>query len=177
MEKGTGAAGPTPPPFRPSQQPGLPPPPPLSRARTTASPQPATATWRPYAGVGRAAAGLLHPPGRDADPRPQKPSIHSVARASPSSLRSHSAAAAVPPCAIAGESPAARRRPHQSFKLTAESTSALAVAAVSPCERSTEVRSSCAPSIARRSCSELAGVLRRDGSCCSRPLFARSLVR
>ena len=143
-EKGVGAAGPTPPPFRPSQQPGLPPPP-LSLPRVVpALPNPATATWRPYAGVGRAAADHLHPPGRDADPRPQTtPSLLSPAPLPPSSVRA--AAAAVPPRAIAGESPAARRRPHQSSKLDAKSTSALAVAAVSPCVRSTEGRSSRAP--------------------------------
>jgi hypothetical protein len=54
--KGAGAAGPTPPPFRPRSRPGLPLPPPLFRARTPASSQLATATWRPYAGDGRAAA-------------------------------------------------------------------------------------------------------------------------
>ena len=64
--KGAGAAGPTSPPFRPSERPGLLPPPPLSRARGRASSQPASAMWRPYVGEERAAAGYLHPPGRDA---------------------------------------------------------------------------------------------------------------
>ena len=59
---------------------------------------------------------------------------------SPSSLRSHRVAAAAPPRAIAGESPAARRRPHQSLKLTVESTSAFVIVRVSLCARSTEVR-------------------------------------
>ena len=47
--------------------------------------------------------------------------------------------------AIAAESSAARRWSHQSSNLDAKSTSALAVAAVSPCVRSTKVRSSRAP--------------------------------
>ena len=59
--EGAGAAGPTPPPFRPSERLGLLPPPPLSRACGRASSQPASATWRPYAGEERAAAGHLHP--------------------------------------------------------------------------------------------------------------------
>jgi len=145
MEKGTGAAGPTPPPFWPSQQPGLPPPPPLSPARgarlAPSSDGHVAAVRRRWARRGRPPP----PPWSGRRPAPPEPSLHSVARASPSSLRSRSAATAVPPRAIAGESPAARRRPHQSFKLTAESTSALVVAAVSPCVRSTEVRSSPAP--------------------------------
>ena len=144
--KGAGAAGPTPLPFRPSERPGLPPPSPLSRARGRASLHPAPATWRPYAGVGRAAAGLQTPPGRDAGSGSQ--AISSVLSPAPSFsflLRSHRAAAAAPPCAIAGESSAAHRRPHQSLKLDAESTRALAVARVSSCERSTEVRVRRAP--------------------------------
>ena len=64
---------------------------------------------------------------------------------SPSSLRSHRVAAAAPPRAIAGESPAARRRPHQSLKLTAESTSAFVIVRVSLCARSTKVRVRRAP--------------------------------
>ena len=133
------------PPFRPSWT-ARPAPPPLSPARAApASLHPAPATWRPYAGVGHAAAGHLHPPGRDANPRPQNPtSILSPASLPPPSARA-AAAAAVPPRAITGASPAARRRPHQSSKLEAKSTSALAVAAISPCVRSTEVRSSRAP--------------------------------
>ena len=79
--------------------------------------------------------------------------------------------------AIAGKSSAARRRSHQSPNLDAKDTSALAFAAVSCRVRSTEVRSSRAPRIARRSCSDLARELRRDGSCYIPPLFARSLVR
>ena len=166
-------------PFGPASGPACSPSPPLplSPARGCASLHPAPATWRPYAGVGRAAAGLQPPlvgtPARA--PRPFPPSCRP--RPCPSSLRSRSAAAAAPPHAIAGESPAARRRPHQSSKLTAESTSALAIAAVSPCVRSTKVRSNRAPRIARRSCPELAGVLRRDGSCDILPSFVRSLAR
>ena len=118
----------------------------LSPARGRASLHPAPATWRPYAGVGRAAAGLQPPlvgtPARA--PRPP-PSTLSPVSLSPFLLRSHRAAAAAPPRAIAGESPAARRRPPQSLKLDAKSTSALAVARVSSCERSTEVRVRRAP--------------------------------
>ena len=70
-----------PPPFRPRQRPGLPPPPPLSRARTPASSEPATATWRPYAGV----VDAPRPTGFTwSGRRPELPgcSIRSVARAS-----------------------------------------------------------------------------------------------
>ena len=88
MEKGTGAAGPTPPPFRPRQQPGLPPHP-LSPARVApASLHPAPATWRPYAGVMDASrpTGLTWSGRR---PEPLGRSTRSVARASlsPSSTR------------------------------------------------------------------------------------------
>ena len=94
---------------------------PLSPARAApASLHPAPATWRPYAGVGRAVAGLQPPmvgtPARA--PKPFPP-FCPPRPPSPSSLRSHHAAAAAPLRAIAGESPAARRRPHESLKLTA----------------------------------------------------------
>jgi hypothetical protein len=88
-----------PPPFRPSERPGLLPPPPLSHARTPASSQPASATWRPYAGEERAAAGHLHPlvgtPARA--PRP----FHPLCRAPlsllpPLAQRSRSNSAAAP---------------------------------------------------------------------------------
>jgi hypothetical protein len=145
MEKGQALPGQPRLPFGPASGPACFPLP-LSPARAApALSQPASATWRPYAGEERAAAGHLHPPWSGRRLGLPGHSLHSVARPSPSSLRSRSAAAAIPPCAIAGESPAARRRPHQSSKLTAENTSGLAVATVSPCARSTEVRSSCAP--------------------------------
>jgi len=84
-EKGDRRCWADPPPFRPSWA-ARPAPPPLSPARAApASLHPAPATWRPYAGVGRAAAGHLHHPGRDAAPRPQTtPSI--LSPASPSLL-------------------------------------------------------------------------------------------
>ena len=119
---------------------------PLPPARGRASLHPAPATWRPYAGVGRAAAGL-QPPWSGRRRRLPGHSLHPVSPAPSFSflLRSNRAAAAAPPRAIAGESSAARRRPHQSLKLDAESTRALAVARVSSCERSTEVRVRRAP--------------------------------
>jgi len=63
----------------------------------------------------------------------------------PSSVRARSRSSSNSARAIAGKSSAARRRSHQSSNLDAKDTSALAVAAVSPCVRSTEVRSSHAP--------------------------------
>ena len=106
-KKGAGAAGPTPPPFRPSERPGLLPPPPLSRARMPTSSQPASATWRPYAGEERAAAGHLHPPWSGRRLGLPSHSIHSVARTSP--LPPPSARAARPQqlrrSAIAGAAP------------------------------------------------------------------------
>jgi hypothetical protein len=144
-KKGAGAAGPTPLPFRPSKRPGLPP---LSLSlpradaprstrrrprggRTPALDAPRPASNPPWSGRRRWLPGhFVHP----VSPAP-----------SFSFLRSNRAAAAAPPRAIAGESSAARRRPHQSLKLDAESTRALAVARVSSCERSTEVRVRRAP--------------------------------
>ena len=144
-EKGTGAAGPTRLPFGPASSPACLPLPSLSRARRPPRP----IQRRPRGGrtpaLGAPRPATSTPPGRDADPRPQTtPSILSPAPLPPPSVRA-AATAAVPPRAIAGASPAARRRPQQSFKLDAKSPSALAVAAVSPCVRSTEVRSSRAP--------------------------------
>jgi len=98
MERGTGAAGPTPPPFRPSQRPGLPPPP-LSPARAApASLHPAPAMWRPYAGVVDAPrpTGLTWSGRR---PEPPGRSTRSVARSSSSARkcnRSRRSSAAAP---------------------------------------------------------------------------------
>ena len=93
IENGTGAAGPTPPPFRPSERPGLPPPP-LSPARAApALSQAASATWRPYAGDGRAAAGHLHPPLVGTPARAPRP-LHPFCRAPLSLLPPPSAHAA-----------------------------------------------------------------------------------
>jgi len=67
-------------PFGPASGPACLPPPPLSRARTPALSQPATATWRPYAGV----VGAPRPTGFTwSGCRPELPgrSIRSVARA------------------------------------------------------------------------------------------------
>ena len=75
-EKGDRRCWADPPPFRPSWA-ARPAPPPLSPARAApASLHPAPATWRPYAGVGRAAAGLQPPlVGTPAlAPRPFRPS-------------------------------------------------------------------------------------------------------
>ena len=143
--KGAGAAGPTPPPFRPSKRPGLPPPPPLSRARTPASSQPASATWRPYAGDGRAAADRLHLVGTPA--RAPRPS-HSLCRPRPSPSSLHSRAQPsrrTPPQRHRRSSSAAHRRPLQRPNLDTEATSAFAIVRVSLCERSTEVRVRRAP--------------------------------
>jgi len=145
QKKGAGAAGPTPPPFRPSERPGLLPPPPLSHVRTPASSQPASATWRPYDGEERAAAGHLHPPWSGRRLGLPGHSIHFVTRPSPSSLRSRSAAVATPPQRHRRSSSAAHRRPLQCPSLDAKTTRALAVVAVSSCERSTEVRARRAP--------------------------------
>jgi len=89
MEKGQALLGQPRLPFGLASGPACPPP--LSRTRTPALSQPATATWRPYAGDGRAAAGHLHPqvgtPTRG--PRTPPPSI-----LSPTPLPSPSAHAA-----------------------------------------------------------------------------------
>ena len=144
-EKGACAAGPTPLPFRPSKRPGLPP---LSLSLPRAD-APRSTRRRPRGGRTPALDAprpASNPPGRDAGAGSQ--TISPVLSPAPSFsflLRSHRAAAAAPPRAIAGESSAARRRPHQSLKLDAESTRALAVARVSSCERSTEVRVRRAP--------------------------------
>ena len=146
MEKGAGAAGPTPPPFRPSERPGLLPPPPLSRARGA---RPVPASVGHVAAVRRRGARRGRPPttplvGTSARaPRPFHPSCRP--RPSPSSLRSRSAAVATPPQRHRRSSSAAHRRPLQCPNLDAETTRALAVVAVSSCECSTEVRARRAP--------------------------------
>jgi hypothetical protein len=145
-EKGAGAAGPTPLPFRPSKRPGLPP---LSLSLPRAD-APRSTRRRPRGGRTPALDAprpASNPPWSGRRRRLPGHSLHSVSPAPSFSflLRSHRAAAAAPPRAIAGESSAARRRPHQSLKLDAESTRALAVARVSSCERSTEVRVRRAP--------------------------------
>ena len=145
-KKGTGAAGPTPLPFRPSERPGLLPlSPSLSRVRTRPAPLGTghvAAVRRRWTRRGRPPT----PPGRDAGSGSQAiSSVLSPRPPSPSSLRSHRTAAAAPPCAIAGESPAARHRPHQRLKLTVESTSAFVIVRVSLCARSTELRFRRAP--------------------------------
>jgi hypothetical protein len=132
-------------PFGPASDPACLPSPSPSRARTRLAPPGAghvAAVRRRWTRRGRPPT----PPGRDAGAGSQ--TISPVLSPAPSFsflLRSHRAAAAAPPRAIAGESSAARRRPHQSLKLDAESTRALAVARVSSCERSTEVRVRRAP--------------------------------
>jgi len=124
MEKGAGAAGPTPPPFRPRQRPGLPSPSP-SLPRADARLVPASvghvaAVRRRWARRGRPTS-----PGRDAGPGSQ---------AAPFAL------SPVPLSLLRRRSSAAHRRPLQCPNLDAKTTNALAVVAVSSCERSTEVR-------------------------------------
>ena len=140
MEKGTGAAGPTPPPFRPSQQPGLPLPPLSPPCAAPASLHPAPATWRPYAGVVDAPRPTrLHLVGTL--PRAPRP-LHSVP--APLSLlpplASATATVAAPPQRHRRRSSAAPRRPRQCPNLDAKTTIALAFVAVSFCACSTEVR-------------------------------------
>jgi len=99
-----------PPPFRPSWT-ARPAPPPLSLPRAApASLHPAPATWRLYAGVGRAAADRLHLV--RTPPRAPGRSTRSVARASlsSSSIRERSCSRSSSARAIAGKSPAAHRR-------------------------------------------------------------------
>jgi len=95
--------------------------------RTPARSAPRPATYTPLVGTPARAPRPFHP---SCDPRP-----------SPSSLRSRSTAAATPPQRHRRSSSAAHRRPLQCPNLDAETTRALAVVAVSSCERSTEVRS------------------------------------
>jgi len=73
--------------------------------------------------------------------------IRSVARASllPPSARERNRSVGAPPQRHRRSSSAAHRRLHQCPNLDAKTTRALAVVAVSSCERSTEVRSSRAP--------------------------------
>ena len=93
-------------PFGPDSGPACLPPPPLSRAWTPASSQPASATWRPYAGDGRTAADRLHLVGTPA--RALRP-LHSLCRPhlSPSSLHSRAQPQPYEICrsAIAGAAP------------------------------------------------------------------------
>jgi hypothetical protein len=144
--KGAGAAGPTRLPSGPAGQRGPLPLPSLPRARRP----PCSTRRRPRGGRTPALDAprpASNPPWSGRRRRLPGHSLHPVSPAPSFSflLRSNRAAAAAPPRAIAGESSAARRRPHQSLKLDAESTRALAVARVSSCERSTEVRVRRAP--------------------------------
>ena len=118
-------------------------------------------------------------PGRDAGPSSQAaPFAQSPAPLSLlPPLASATAAVGAPPQRHHRSSSAAHRRPRQCPNLDAKTTSALAVVAVTSCERSTEVRARRTPCIARRSCSDLAGELRRVETRSFSPRFACFLAR
>jgi len=107
MEKGQALPGQPRLPFGPASGPAYFPLPHSPARAAPALSQPASATWRPYAGEERAAAGHLHPPWSGRRLGLPSHSIHSVARTSP--LPPPSARAARPQqlrrSAIAGAAP------------------------------------------------------------------------
>ena len=144
--KGIGAAGPTRFPFGPAGQRSPLPLPSLPRARR---PPRSTRCWprggrTPALDAPRPATSTTLVGTPPCAPRPLPLFCHLPPPLSSSTPRKRSSSSSFAG-AIAAESSAARRWSHQSSNLDAKSTSALAVAAVSPCVRSTEVRSSRAP--------------------------------
>ena len=147
MEKGQALPGQPRLPFGPASGPACLP---LSLSPPRAAPalsQPASATWRPYAGEERATAGHLHPPWSGRQLGLPGHSIHPVARAPlpPPSTRERNRSRRAPPQRHRRSSSAAHRRPLQCPNHDTETTSAFAIVVVSSCERSTEVRARRAP--------------------------------
>jgi len=133
-EKGTSAAGPTRLPFGPTRQRGPLPLPSLSRAW-----RPPRSTWRRPRGSRTPALDAPRPTGltwSERHPAPRRAILSPRSSLSSSST----VAVAAPPQRHRRRSSAAHRRPRQCPNLGAKTTTALVVAAVSPYERSTEVR-------------------------------------
>ena len=139
---GTGAAGPTRPPFGPARQRGPLPLPSLSHAR-----RPPCSTRRRPRGGRTPALDAPRPTSltwSERHPAPRRP-ILSPPRSPLLPLLASATAVAFPPQRHRRKSPAAHRRSRQWPILGAKATTALAFAAVSFCARSTGVRGHRAP--------------------------------